>query len=507
LNDSRLARINRRMRVLEDLCFTNSFAGLSAAFHTRLRPTPLERARLVSDSPGAAVLLDLTAGEVARGEFARWFSGEELPPGADPLAALYAGHQFGHYVPELGDGRAILLGEVTNARGERWEIQLKGAGLTPYSRDGDGRAVLRSTVREYLCSEAMHGLGIPTTRALCMFASDEEVYRERIETGAILVRMAPSHLRFGSFEVFFYRGQYDRLGELADYLIAHHFPDLREHRDPYLALLREVVRRTAELIAKWQLVGFAHGVMNTDNMSMLGLTLDYGPFGFLDAYEPEFICNHSDRWGRYAFDRQPSVAKWNLTCLAQAMLPLLDPEDGDAAAEKAMAVLGEFDGIFAAAFERGMRAKLGLRDAAPEDAELAADLLRRMAANRVDYTNLFRALGEVRLSGRAGDSRARDLFIERAAFDQWAASYRQRLRREGVDDLDRGQAMARANPKYVLRNYLAQQAIDRAEQGDYGEVDSLLQLLARPFDDQDGREHYATEPPDWGRELEVSCSS
>jgi len=495
------------MWTIEQIEFTNSFAALGEAFHTPVRPTPLADPRLVSLSPSAAALIDLDPREAKRPELVRWLSGIDVPRGAKPVAALYAGHQFGHYVPQLGDGRAVLLGEVANGRGERWELQLKGAGLTPYSRDGDGRAVLRSTIREYLGSEAMQALGIPTTRALCLFASDEEVYRERIEPGAILVRMAPSHVRFGSFEVFFYRGHYDRLETLANYLIAQYYPELSSATDPHLALLEEVIRRTAELIARWQLVGFAHGVMNTDNMSMLGLTLDYGPYGFMDAFDPGFVCNHSDRWGRYAFDRQPAIGLWNLTCLAQAMLPLLDPDNGEAAAEKAQAALAGYQPAFDRAFAGGMRAKLGLAEERPQDMALALDLLRRMATNRVDYTNLFRALGRVQSDGGEGDQAARDLFIDRAAFDQWALHYRERLRAEGSKDPIRRRRMDRVNPRYVLRNYLAQQAIERAEQGDYGEVDTLLEVLSRPFDDQHDRAHYAAEPPEWGRALTVSCSS
>ena len=495
------------MRTLDDLRFSNSFAALPGVFHSRLRPTPLASPHLVSLSSGAARLLDLDDRALRRPETLAALSGLAVPAKADPLAALYAGHQFGHWVPQLGDGRAILLGEVINARGERWEVQLKGAGLTPYSRDGDGRAVLRSSIREYLCSEAMHALGVPTTRALALFGSEEEVYRERIETGAVLVRMAPSHLRFGSFEVFFHRGQYEHLETLANYLLDHHYAELREDPQPYLRLLEVVTERTARLIASWQLVGFAHGVMNTDNMSMLGLTLDYGPFGFLDAYDPGFVCNHSDYRGRYAFDRQPAVGLWNLACLAQAMLPLLDPENGEAAADQAREVLGRYQPAFDAAYAAGLRAKLGLREAQGADLGLARDLLARMARNRVDYTNLFRALGRVRAAHAVGDSPARELFIDRSDFDQWVSGYRARLAGEGGDDAARRAAMERVNPRYVLRNYLAQQAIEAAERRDYSEIEALHQVLSRPFEDQPGREMYAAEPPEWGRTLQVSCSS
>ncbi|MEW6613804.1 MAG: protein adenylyltransferase SelO family protein, partial [Pseudomonadota bacterium] len=295
------------MRPLEDLDFDNSFARLPEPFYSRVMPTPVPAPELLSYNETAAALLDLDPREAQRPEFVEYFSGNRPLPGSEPLAALYAGHQFGHYVPQLGDGRAILLGEVRNRAGERWELQLKGAGRTPYSRGGDGRAVLRSTIREYLCSEAMHGLGIPSTRALCIVGSELEVYRESVERGAVLLRLAPSHVRFGSFEVFFYRDQHAELKLLADYVIERHYPELADGDDRYVRFFQEVVLRTARLLAQWQAVGFAHGVMNTDNMSILGLTLDYGPFGFLDRYDPGFICNHSDHAGRYAFDRQPQI--------------------------------------------------------------------------------------------------------------------------------------------------------------------------------------------------------
>ena len=389
------------MKQLADLAFENSYARLPSGMHARVRPTPLRGAHLASVSPAAAALLDLSPDVLRQQEAIAALSGSRPLPDMDPIAMCYAGHQFGHFVPQLGDGRALVLGEVVTDAGAHWELQLKGGGLTPFSRDGDGRAVLRSTIREYLCSEAMHGLGIPTTRALCLFGSDEEVYRERIERGALLVRMAPSHVRFGSFEVFYHRQQYRQLQQLADYVIDHDLPQLRGEERPYLALLREVVERTARLMAQWQLVGFAHGVMNTDNMSILGLTLDYGPFGFIDSYDPGFICNHSDHHGRYAFDRQPSVGLWNLTCLAQALLPLLDADDVETSVEQAREALADYEPAFDAAYLSGMRAKLGLREQRADDPALAAALLDIMAANRVDYTNLFRDLASLRLDGAA----------------------------------------------------------------------------------------------------------
>ncbi|MEN6585597.1 MAG: protein adenylyltransferase SelO [Sulfuricella sp.] len=489
------------MKKLDQLNFANSFARLPETFHSRLAPTPLPEPYLVSFNADAAALLDMDHGEAARADFAEHFIGNRLLPGSDPLAMLYAGHQFGHYVQQLGDGRAILLGEVENRAGEGWEIQLKGAGTTPYSRSGDGRAVLRSSIREYLCSEAMHGLGIPTTRALCIVGSDQEVYRETIESAAVVTRMAPSHVRFGSFEVFYYRKQQEPIAQLADYVIAKHFPHLAEAPDKYAQFLNEVVARTARLMAKWQAVGFAHGVMNTDNMSILGLTFDYGPFGFLDSYNPGYVCNHSDHSGRYAFDQQPHIGLWNLTCLAQALTPILSVEDANAA-------LMRYEAIFGAHYLELMRAKLGLTSARPDDAALVEKLLETMQAGQVDYTHLFRSLGQFNSAPGAENTMLRDQFIDRAAFDAWADAYRVRLQAEQSADAERKARMDSVNPKYILRNYLAQVAIRKAEESrDFSEVERLLALLKRPFDEQPEMESYAALPPDWAQHIEVSCSS
>jgi len=495
------------MKPLEKLNFSNSFARtLDEAFYARLAPTPLDKSYLVAFNAQAAELIDLNPDEATRPEFVHYFCGNLPLPGSDPLAMLYAGHQFGNYAPQLGDGRALLLGEVTNKHGERWELQLKGAGITPFSRRGDGRAVLRSTIREYLCSEAMHGLGIPTTRALCMTGSEEEVYRERIERGAMMVRMAPSHVRFGSFEVFYYRNRFDHIRALADYVITHHYPHLSATPNRYLELFREVTKRTAELISQWQLVGFAHGVMNTDNMSILGLTLDYGPFGFLDDYDPGFICNHSDYSGRYAFERQPRIGRWNLSCLGQALLPLFNGSPEEAAAE-ANAVLDEYQPHFQHHNMAGLRAKLGLQEKEKEDTILVSELLSLMQRNHNDYTRTFRALADFSSLEGARNHHLRDQFLDRDAFDVWTARYAARLRQENSIDSERKQRMNRVNPKFILRNYLAQQAIDQAEGGDYSEIETLHRLLQHPFDEQPEYERYADAPPDWGKSLEISCSS
>ena len=491
------------MRKLDELAFDNTYARLPAAFHSKVSPTPFPDPYLVSFNSAAAELIDLDPREAERPEFVEYFGGGRTLPGAEPLAMLYAGHQFGSYVPQLGDGRAILLGEVRNARGEKWDLHLKGAGPTAYSRGFDGRAVLRSTIREYLCGEAMHALGIPSSRALCIVGSDEPVRRERVETAAALVRMSESHVRFGTFEVFYYRRQPERIRELADYVIANHFPELATTAaDKYRGFLIDVARRTARVIAKWQAVGFAHGVMNTDNMSVLGLTLDYGPFGFLDDYQAGFICNHSDYSGRYAFDQQPAVGLWNASRLAQTLVNLITVEEATAA-------LDVYQPAFAEHYGELMRAKLGFATEADGDAELLLSLLGLLEANGVDYTNFFRRLGNFTTTVEAHrHDQLRDMFVDPAAFDAWAARYRQRLLAESSEDAARKSRMDAVNPKYVLRNYLAQNAITAAvERRDYTEIERLLDVLRSPFTEQPGREGYAESPPDWGKRLAVSCSS
>ncbi|MEQ1663723.1 MAG: protein adenylyltransferase SelO, partial [Thiobacillus sp.] len=462
--------------------------------------TPVPDPTLLCHSQEALALLDLDDSEILRPELIAALAGNQPLQEMDPVAALYAGHQFGHYVPQLGDGRAILLGEVKNAAGEGWEIQLKGAGRTPYSRGGDGRAVLRSSIREYLCSEAMHALGIPTTRALCLIGSDLPVYREEIETAALVTRLAPSFVRFGSFEVFYYRNQIESIKQLADYVIARYYPELSQRDEPYAALLHEVGRRTAELMAQWQAVGFSHGVMNTDNMSILGLTLDYGPFGFLDAFNPGYICNHSDTAGRYAFDQQPDVAAWNLTKLAQTFVPLLSVESASAA-------ISDYPQTFGQSYLQRMATKFGL-PLSSHTPPLVIDTLQLLAQNHVDYTIFMRRLCDLDSNDLTRNALLRDLFLDRAAFDAWALRYAAALKQAGTHDAERCTAMRAVNPKYILRNHLAETAIRRATDArDYSEITRLHALLSRPFDEQPEHAAYAAEPPDWARQIEVSCSS
>jgi uncharacterized protein YdiU (UPF0061 family) len=465
-------------------------------------PTPLPAPYFVAASAKAAALVGLAPADLAREDFVAVFTGNRVPPRAKPLSAVYSGHQFGHWAGQLGDGRAILLGELQGPAGPM-ELQLKGAGLTPYSRMGDGRAVLRSSIREFLCSEAMAALGIPTTRALMVTGSNQGIVRETIESAAVVTRMAPSFVRFGSFEHWHYRNKHDELRILADYVIQAFYPELQGSDYPYLALLTEVTKRTARMIAHWQAVGFMHGVMNTDNMSILGLTLDYGPFGFMEAFDVDHICNHTDQGGRYSYANQVPVGHWNCYALANALLPLI--KDTDAA----QAALEVYVDAYGEQFDALMHAKLGLTTTQESDRALFDALFGLMQENRVDFTLFFRRLGGLRLEaeGSEADAPLRDLFLDRAGFDAWAVQYRERLRQEHSADAARHDAMNRVNPKYILRNYLAQVAIEKAQNGDFSEVAKLLALLERPFDEQPENESYAALPPDWASHLEVSCSS
>jgi serine/tyrosine/threonine adenylyltransferase len=472
------------------------WADLGAAYGTELPMAGLPAPHWVAQSPQLAQSLGLKG----------WLNSpdalEALAGNAthlQPFASVYSGHQFGVWAGQLGDGRAHLLGEIDTPAG-RMEVQLKGAGRTPYSRMADGRAVLRSSIREFLCSEAMHALGIPTTRALAVVGSALPVRRERVETAAVVTRVAPSFLRFGHFEHFTHTaGDVRALKRLLSATTERYFPELQGHEHPAAAVLQEVALRTAQLMAHWQAVGFCHGVMNTDNMSLLGLTIDYGPFGFMEAFNPSHICNHSDEQGRYAYARQPGVGFWNLHALAQALLPAVDAAP-EAASEMLLAALEPYKAEFASRLLTQLRAKLGLLTDHGDDSALADDLLRLMAQDHADYTITWRQLGH-------GVGAARDCFIDRAAFDAWAVRYEARCALEGGDAAARSARMQRTNPKFVLRNHLAQTAIERAESGDFSQTERLRHILENPFDEQPEHEAYAGFPPDWASHLEVSCSS
>ncbi len=511
----------------------HGFASLGPAFLTRLDPTPLPTPQLLAHSPDLAAELGIPTGWWHTEQATQVLTGNRLLPGSQPYATVYSGHQFGVWAGQLGDGRAIVLGEVlgevqgqalnetaastdTGAAGATapaipgWELQLKGAGRTPYSRRGDGRAVLRSSIREFLCSEAMHALGIPTTRALSLTGSPASIYREEVETAAVVCRVAPSFIRFGHFEHFAARGQEAELRQLADYVIDHYYPACRTAPgNPYAALLRTVAERTAEMLAHWQAVGFCHGVMNTDNMSILGLTIDYGPFQFLDGFDPDHICNHSDTQGRYAFRQQPQVAYWNLFCLGQALHPLIGEEDTTVAAIEA------YRPHFSAAFAALMRRKLGLPPlaqtgtaaATPEEADPATpvvgQLLQLLAAEKVDYPIFWRRLTDAAATGQY--DAVQDLFVDGAAWQRWLPSYQALLAASG--GAPDAAAMQRANPRFVLRNHLGETAIRAAQAGDSSVLQQLQAVLAAPYDAHPTHNDWAGFPPDWASSISISCSS
>jgi uncharacterized protein YdiU (UPF0061 family) len=482
--------------VKSGLKWVNSFARLGPDFYAELQPDPLPAPYWVGRSRALARELGLEEHWLESREALMALTGNQPVPGSRPLASVYGGHQFGMWAGQLGDGRAILLGEIETAHGAR-ELQLKGTGRTPFSRMGDGRAVLRSSIREFLASEALHGLGIPTTRALCVTGSDQAVRREEMETAAVVARTAPSFIRFGHFEHFSYHNQQAQLKALADYVIDRFYPACRDAGQPYAALLEAVSERTAHLMAAWQAVGFCHGVMNTDNMSILGLTIDYGPFQFLDAFDPGHVCNHTDSQGRYAYNRQPNIAYWNLFCLGQALLPLIDDQ------EQALAALESYKKVFPEALQARMRAKLGLSDAQPEDRALIESTFKLLAADRVDYTIFWRRL--CGFTPQTGIEPVRDLFLDRESFTAWALHYSERI--APVDIGQRADLMLKNNPKFVLRNHLGEEAIRAAKLKDFSGVNTLLTLLQAPFDEHPGHDRYAGFPPDWAASIEISCSS
>jgi serine/tyrosine/threonine adenylyltransferase len=479
-----------------------SFAQLGSSFYTHQSAQPLSAPYWVGRSLAMAKALGLEDSWLESDEALQALTGNALLTDSQPLASVYSGHQFGHWAGQLGDGRALLLGEIKDAQGNPQEVQLKGAGRTPYSRMGDGRAVLRSSIREFLCSEAMHALGIPTTRALCVTGSDAPIRREEIETAAVVTRVAPSFIRFGHFEHFAYNGMTQELRKLADYVIERFYPACKDASNPYAALLEAVSERTAKMIAQWQAVGFCHGVMNTDNMSILGLTMDYGPFQFLDAFDPNHICNHSDDRGRYAYNKQPNIAYWNLFCLGQALLPLISP-DGEP--DLAVAALEPYKTIFPTALHARMSAKLGLPDAPATEASkaLIESILKLLAAGKVDYTIFWRRLSHAVAVQQFEP--VRDLFLDRSAFDAWLLSFQE----QSTQTLCRLDAdlMLKTNPAYVLRNHLGEQSIRAAKLKDFSELARLQSLLQDPFTEQPGMEQYATFPPDWASTIEISCSS
>ena len=479
--------------------FYNTFVELPECFYEKVLPEPLLNPSLVSMNKSLLEELNISDCEKNRDELTKITAGLNLPEEANPIATVYSGHQFGTYVPQLGDGRALLLGEVL-INNQRRDVQLKGSGATPFSRQADGRAVLRSSIREYLASEALYRLGIPTTRALCLVDSETPVYREVTERGAAIIRVAESHIRFGHFEFFYYTKQHDALKKLADYTIERHYPHLVNMSDKYLQFYAEVLQRTAALVARWQAVGFCHGVMNTDNMSIAGITLDYGPYAFMDTCDPDFICNHSDWQGRYAYKQQPGVAYWNCGRLGQALLPLFDGKT-----EFVQKTVDQFPQWYLDAYTYECRKKMGLNLHEKSDQALFDNLLVLLKENKVDYTRFFRTLCDFSFEGN--NQGLYDFFEDSERLNVWLSTYTERLHREASNCNERKEAMKNVNPKYVIRNYMLQTAIEGAEKHDYSHVDTLLELVSHPYDEQPHYQHFSDEPPAWSRSVTVSCSS
>ncbi|HWO41737.1 MAG TPA: YdiU family protein [Candidatus Eisenbacteria bacterium] len=484
--------------------FDNTYARDLEGFYVPWSATGVARPVLVKLNRDLAEELGLDADALESEQGARIFAGNHTPDGAAPLAQAYAGYQFGGFVPQLGDGRALLLGEVIDRSGRRRDIQLKGSGPTPFSRRGDGRAALGPVLREYLISEAMHALGIPTTRALAAVLTGEPVFRETALPGAVLTRVAASHIRVGTFEFFAARGEHAKVRRLADYVIDRHYPDLKNHVNPYLGLLARVCDRQAALVAAWMHVGFVHGVMNTDNTAISGETIDYGPCAFMDRYDAATVFSSIDTHGRYAYGNQPRIAQWNVARFADALLPLIATER-DRAVAQATEVVRRFAEQYEVYWLKGMRAKLGLFREEEADLNLATGFLDAMAGNEVDYTLAFRHLADAAL-GREQPIRA--LFADAAAYDRWNGQWGERLSREAVTSAERAQAMRRVNPGFIPRNHRVEEALSAAvERGDYGPFETLLRILSRPFDDQPEFAAFAEPPPEGSGRYQTFCGT
>jgi uncharacterized protein YdiU (UPF0061 family) len=486
--------------------FDNSYTRLPNSFYARVQPGPVTAPHLLKLNRDLALQLGLNPEELTTPAGVEILAGRRIPEGAEPIATAYAGHQFGQFVPQLGDGRAILLGEIVDREGARRDVQLKGSGRTPFSRGGDGRAALGPVLREYIVSEAMAALGIPTTRALAAVTTGDKVIRETYLPGAVLTRVASSHIRIGTFEFFAARGDVEEVRALADHAIARHYPDAAGADRPYLALLESVIARQANLVAQWLLVGFIHGVMNTDNMSIAGETIDYGPCAFMDAYDPKTVFSSIDRLGRYAYANQPAIAQWNLTRLAECLLPLLD-EDQDKAVEQAQDALSAFAGRFSDAYNGGLRRKLGLSPEREGDLTLTQDLLDRMVAGKADFTLTFRRLCEAAIRPE-GDAAVRSLFEDPAAYDEWAGRWRHRLGQEPQKGPARRASMQEVNPAFIPRNHRVEAVITAAmENQDFGPFEELLTVLGKPYEDQPGFDSYAEPPPRDGRVYKTYCGT
>ncbi|RLQ88328.1 protein adenylyltransferase SelO [Notoacmeibacter ruber] len=488
--------------------FDNSYQQLPERFYASVAPAIPEAPVLLALNEPLAGALGLDLQWLRGEEGLAMLSGRELPDGAASIAMAYAGHQFGGWAPQLGDGRAILIGEIIGNDGVRRDLQLKGAGRTPFSRGGDGLAWLGPVLREYVVSEAMAALGVPTTRALAAVSTGGQVIRETILPGAVLTRVATSHIRVGTFQYFTARRDLDGLKALADHVIARHYPQAVEADEPYLALLEAVIQAQVALISHWQSIGFIHGVMNTDNMTLSGETIDYGPCAFMDDYHPATVFSSIDQGGRYAYANQPVIGQWNLAVLASALLPLFG-EDEEKAVADAQALIDSVPGRFDAAILSHFRRKIGLTDDFTEgDDALIADLLSRMAANMVDFTNFFRALGRLPdEGGEQTDAPTRDLFVDPTAFDQWAEGWRRRLARQTIPQGDRQAKMDSVNPAFIPRNHRIEEMIAAALEGDLKPVQDLMAVLSKPFDDQPDHANYASPPSEQERVTATFCGT
>jgi serine/tyrosine/threonine adenylyltransferase len=483
------------------IAFDNSYARLPERFYARVSPTPVAHPRLVKLNRGLARGLGFDADALETPEGAAIFAGNLVPEGAEPIAQAYAGHQFGSFVPQLGDGRAVLLGEVIDREGMHRDIQLKGSGRTPFSRRGDGRAAVGPVLREYLVSEAMAAMGIPTTRALAAATTGEPVYRETVLPGAVVTRVAASHIRVGTFQYFAARQDAEAIRLLADHVVDRHYSEARRAEQPYLALFEAVVGRQAELVAAWMGVGFIHGVMNTDNMSIAGETIDYGPCAFIDTYHPATVFSSIDQTGRYAFANQPGIAQWNLARLAECLLPLL-AEDTDAAIEAAQQVLAGFGSRFEVALNARLGRKLGLAQVRDGDVELIRDMLALMAENAADWTLTFRRLADA-AEGK-GDEPVRSLFIDPTAFDAWAVRWRDRL----AGETGAAERMRAASPAFIPRNHRVEAVIRAAVEGeDFAPFEEMLEVVTRPYKEQPGKERFAEPPEEHERVLQTFCGT
>ncbi|UHD17735.1 protein adenylyltransferase SelO [Thiocapsa bogorovii] len=486
--------------------FDNSYRRLPDHFHARIHPTPVTAPGLIKLNGALFEELGLDPSAAEPEVAALLFAGNLLPDGGEPIAMAYAGHQFGNFVPQLGDGRAILIGEVVDRAGKRRDIQLKGSGQTPFSRSGDGRAALGPVLREYILAEAMHALGVPTTRALAAVTTGEPVYRETILPGAILTRVASSHIRVGTFQYFASRGDTRAVRHLADHVIARHFPEAALADSPYLALIEAVLERQAALVAAWMHVGFIHGVMNTDNMAISGETIDYGPCAFMDAYDPATVFSSIDRGGRYAYGNQPGIAQWNLARFAETLLPLIDGAS-DAAIQQATDLIRSFFGRYEEHWTAGMRRKLGLASSEPDDVDLIHGLLDVMKASGADFTLTFRRLCDAAADPRA-DSGVRDLFVDPQAYDAWSAQWRARLERDPQTPAERAERMRQTNPAVIPRNHRVEQALNAAvEQNDFGPFETILHVLARPYEDRPELAGYTEPPQEKERVLRTFCGT